>query len=82
MSDKKGEKVEGFRLTDEQKSFQKKVRTLNEVKQLLSLETLRQKAKFQNLQELWRNLEEEYSRVVPPTEAARELEGMDFDIRY
>lgn len=80
--DKKGTKVEGFRLTDEQRDFQKKVGQLQDIKKLLGLATLQEKARFGSLMELWQGLEEEFLRLSPPSESTKELEGMDFNIRY
>ena len=80
MADKKGAKVEGYKLTPEQKGFQKRYRALQQMRLMLEAATFQEKAKFQNIQEMWKQLEGQFQMLQQntPAEPTQELSGMNF----
>jgi len=76
----KGDKVEKYRLTDEQLKFQKRFRSLNEVRDLLQLRTLGIRSEVEDVEELWRILQEGYQwlKASQPKESTKQFYDMDF----
>jgi len=78
MADERGTEVEGYKLTPEQMSFQKKFKMLKQIQELLKARSLGLALQMDNEQQLWENLEGEFQKLQPPKKSLHELPGMDF----
>lgn len=81
MADKRGTKVESFKLTPEQKKFQKDFKRLRSIQSLLEGATLVNSERTKRLQELWNELNAEFEALKfnIPKESVFELQGMNFE---
>jgi len=76
--DVRGEAVESYRLSDEQKKFQISYTKLREISEMLEAETFRKTQELQDLRQMWIELKEQFQALPIPQNPVRELEGMDF----
>lgn len=76
--DKRGEAVEGYKLSDEQRRFQISYTKLREISEMLEAETFRKTQELQDLRQMWQGLNEQFKALPIPQSPTRELEGMDF----
>jgi len=81
--DKRGEKVEKWKLTDEQKNWTKKYKVADRMKQMLQNATLIEKRRIGTLSSLWKLLSGTMNELLEtiPQEKITELQGMDFSER-
>jgi acyl carrier protein phosphodiesterase len=81
MADKRGEKVEKFKLTDSQSKWLKTFRKIKGIERILQAETLKKKEEFSSLSQMWQSLQEGVKQLEMeiPEEQTRELQGMDFE---
>ena len=78
-TDTKGAPVENYRLTEEQVAFQKKFGTMQKIRKLLEAKTLQLKYEGDNLAEQWKIWETGLKSLDIPTEAVKDLPGMNFE---
>lgn len=71
------ERVEAYKLTDEQKAFTKSYKQLKQVESLLKSATFAQQQKTRSLSELWRELNRQFLMLQPPGSATQELQGQE-----
>jgi len=78
--DIRGEKVEGFKLTDQMKNWTKQFKATKRMHQMLQGATLIEKSRVDKLKDLWRYLAISYEGLKGsiPEEQLRELQGMNF----
>jgi len=79
MADIKGDLVPKYRLTDEQKGFQKKFARYQKVRKLLEAESMRIQYESKNVTDMWLELNKQMKTLQPPPEQVKELDGMNFD---
>ena len=78
QNDPRGDKVEKYKLTKEQLSFQKQFKMLKQVQELLQARSIGLGMQIQDERELWESLEGEFRNLRPPQKALHELSGMNF----
>jgi hypothetical protein len=80
MPDPRGKPVEKYKLTDEQKSFQKRYKRLKQVQSIIEGATLANMAQAKNITQLWQELESGFQHLslLAPPEQTREFLGMNF----
>jgi len=78
--DIKGNKVEGFKLTDQMKGWTKQFKATKRIHQMLQGATLVEKSRVEKLKDLWKYLAISYEGLKGsiPQEQLKELQGMDF----
>ena len=76
--DVRGEAVESYKLSDEQKKFQISYTKLREVSELLEAETFRKTQELQDLRQMWQELTKQFQALPIPQSPTKELDGMDF----
>jgi hypothetical protein len=76
--DVRGEKVENFRLTKEQMDFQRKTKSVNQIRLALQLKLGMIRKEADNLKVLYDALEQEAQGIQIPQEPIKELPGMNF----
>jgi len=79
MADVRGKPVEGYKLSDGQKNFQKQFKRLREIGEMLEAATLTKQMEMEDLRQMWLRLGQEIKALPIPQQATRELEGMDFE---
>ena len=80
MANKRTAKVENFRLTPEQKDWQKKFKAMSTMRALLEAQGFTKMAEMKDIQQLYRRLmiaQDELNRSSP-IEPYVEISGMDF----
>ena len=78
--DIRGSAVENFKLTPEQKQFQKKLGTIKQVGEVLNARMLQLREESEQLKDLYMVLDEEAKTLSPPEESTFELDGMNFPV--
>jgi len=78
MGDTRGEVVPKHKLTKEQVAFSRKFKKMLEIKYFLDSKSLILKNELKDIQELYRGLGQGFSKLQPPQEGVRELDGMNF----
>jgi len=78
--DIRGNKVEGFKLTDQMKDWTKQFKATKRMHQMLQGATLIEKSRVDKLKDLWRYLAISWDGIKGsiPEEQLKELQGMDF----
>lgn len=71
------EKVESYKLTNEQKAFTQSYKQLKQIEGLLKAATFVQQQKTRSLSELWRELNRQFLTLQPPEAATHELAGQE-----
>jgi len=81
MGDIRGEKVENFKIPDEQKRFLRSFKRLKAIEKALKQVSFEKQMEFQGLKELWNSLNIAYDRLsdMAPQKVLRELPGMNFE---
>lgn len=78
--DKRGEAVEKYKLSDQQKKFQISYTKLREISEMLEAETFRKTQELQDLRQMWQELNQQFQALPIPQSPTRELDGMDFGV--
>jgi len=78
MADVRGEPVERFKLSKDQKAFQIRFGELKEVSDMLEQATLVKRMELEDLREMWMRLSQEFQALPIPQNITNELSGMNF----
>ena len=77
MAGPKKNKVEKFKLTDEQIAFTKQYKRLKQVQSILEGATFVQQERARSLRQMWMELNQQFQMLQPPGAATHELSGQD-----
>ena len=76
-----GDKVEGYKLTDQQMAFQKEFGKIQKVKRFLQSRMMDISGQVQNIRQLFQALNEREASLPVPNSPTHEVPGMEFSER-
>ena len=76
--DLRGKDVEKWKLTDEQKSFQKQVKSYEKIREILNTRSLMISYEAKKVTDMMLELNKRFKMLQPPSQQVRELDGMNF----